>query len=121
MCDCFFALCAQVIPTAAMAVYSRAYIRQRTAVQILVRLLKVYTSDAVLFFWMDLPDKNSFSQWTLLATLFGNNWLALANWCVSLLELASGFALVWGIGHIDQLCTSMACLYARDRIKDGPL
>lgn len=71
----------QVIPTAIILFQKEAYIRHRTSISAVVRLLKIWTSDAYLSCWMDFSAKSSLWEWTLLATVFANNWLSLINWC----------------------------------------
>ena len=68
---------------ALIAFNSKAYVRHRTSCLVLLRLLVIYTTDAYLSFWMDYSDKGSFAVWNLLAWVFANNWISLANWCVA--------------------------------------
>ncbi|CAL8470446.1 g9988 [Coccomyxa elongata] len=70
----------KVIPTAMILFKKEAYIRHRTSISAVVRLLKMWTCDAFLSCWMDYSDKNSFREWTLLGTLFANNWISMMNW-----------------------------------------
>ncbi|BDA44483.1 hypothetical protein COCOBI_05-6700 [Coccomyxa sp. Obi] len=70
----------KLLPTIMIAVASGLYSRRRTAILALVRLVEMYTTDAYLAFWMDFSDKSSSFEWTLLVTVFANNWISAAHW-----------------------------------------
>ncbi|EIE27074.1 hypothetical protein COCSUDRAFT_31918 [Coccomyxa subellipsoidea C-169] len=73
----------KMMPTALICLFSKFYIRHRTALMGVVRLLEMFTTDAYLSFWMDFSDKGSCFEWSLLALVFANNWISAAHWCAA--------------------------------------
>ena len=63
--------------------HSGLYIRQRTAIALIMRLSELCIGNAFVSFWMDFTDKDVFSEWIIIACVVGNNWMSAAIWCVS--------------------------------------
>lgn len=56
------------------------YIRHRTAIGVLVRVLLIYGCNAYLAFWQDFADQQSFLEWTVVAVVFANSWMSVLFW-----------------------------------------
>lgn len=50
-----------------------------------MRLLELFISRAYYCFWIDISNKNVFSDWLLLACVFPNGWMGALIWCAKLL------------------------------------
>ena len=76
-------LSVQMMPTAMILFFSKFYTRHRTLLLGVTRLLEMFSTDAYLSFWMDYSDKGSCFEWSLLASVFANNWISAAHWCAA--------------------------------------